>query len=52
MADKVDRTVTWLQEAYEVGDPELPYLKNLRRFPSGVMDDPRVKEIVKRLRYP
>lgn len=52
MADEDDRAVTWLQEAYEVGDPELPYLKNLRRFPPGVMDDPRVQEIVTRLRYP
>ena len=52
MADEDERAVAWLQEAYEVGDPELPYLKKLRRFPPGVLEDARVKEIVKRLRYP
>ena len=52
MADEVDRAVTWIEKAYEVGDPELPYQKNLRRFPPEVVDDARVKEIVRRLGYP
>ncbi len=52
MADEVDRTAIWIEKAYEAGDPELPYLKYLRRFPPSVMDDPRVKEIVTRMNYP
>ena len=52
MAEEIDSAVTWIEKAYDVGDPELPYQKHLRRFPSGVMEDPRVQEIVKRLRYP
>ena len=52
IADEVDRAAIWIEKAYEVGDPNLPYLKHLPVYPSSVMSDPRVQEIVTRLNYP
>jgi tetratricopeptide (TPR) repeat protein len=52
MAEEVDSTAIWIVKAHEAGDPELPYLKHLRRFPQEVMEDPRVQGILKLLEYP
>ena len=52
MADEVEQTVAWIQKAFELGDPELPYLKHLRRFPQNVMTDPRVQRVVRDFNYP
>ena len=52
MADEVDKAADWLEKAFDIGDPDLPYLKYAPRFPPAVMANPRVKDIVRRMNYP
>jgi TolB-like protein len=51
MADDVTNTIDWLERAFAIRDPNLPYLKNLRMYPSAVMSHPRTGAIVEALRY-
>jgi adenylate cyclase len=52
MADEVDKSVDWLEKAFTVRDPNLPYMKYLPLFPASVMNDPRTVAILEALRYP
>ncbi len=52
MGGAVDRTAHWLHNAYELGDPELPYLKHLPRFSPAVLAHPTVKELIDKLNFP
>lgn len=52
MADEVDKAADWLEKAFYIRDPDLPYLKYAPRFSTAVMENPRVKDIVRRMNYP
>jgi adenylate cyclase len=51
-ANEIDETIAWIEKAYEVRDPDLPYLKHLDRFPPQVMSDPRTQAIIRAMGYP
>jgi adenylate cyclase len=51
-ANAIEQTVTWLEKAFAVNDPEMPYQKRVPRFPPAVMDHPRVQAIIDALNYP
>jgi adenylate cyclase len=52
MARDVESTVRWLERAFAIRDPDLPYLRCARRFSPEVMNDPRVQKIIDDLAYP
>lgn len=51
MAGEFERCAEWIEKAFELGDPELPYLKELPRFPEAVLTLPRVQTVIEKLRY-
>lgn len=52
MARDVEATVRWLERAYAIRDPDLPYLRCAPRFPPEVMNDPRIQKIIDDFAYP
>jgi hypothetical protein len=44
------RAIDWLEEAYEVGDPNLPYLGMTLFDP--LRSDPRFQELARRINLP
>ena len=51
-ANEVDQAIHWLEKAYEVRDPDLPYEKRLKRLPEAVLQHPRTRAIIAALDYP
>ncbi len=51
LAEEHDRTLEWLEKAYEVRDPGMPYIGVNPLFDS-VRDDPRFQDLLRRMNLP
>ena len=50
MAGENDKAIKWLQKAFEVHDPDLPYL--LMPIFDNLREDPRFQEIARKMNLP
>jgi serine/threonine protein kinase/tetratricopeptide (TPR) repeat protein len=51
MAGDYDRSIEWLEKAFEVRDPGLPYV-NFRPFWAPLRSDPRFQDLLRRMNLP
>jgi TolB-like protein/Tfp pilus assembly protein PilF len=50
-AGKKDRSLEWLEKAFEARDPNIPYLNVIPLF-DGLRDDPRFQDLLRRMNLP
>jgi adenylate cyclase len=51
LAGDRERTLDWLERAYELHDPNMPYISTIPHF-DLVRDDPRFKDLLRRMNLP
>ncbi len=51
-AGEKERTIEWVEKAYEIGDPNLPYWGGAGITQTFLRDDPRFQELLRKMKLP